>query len=548
MFPASTYSSDLQSNLQNVEFYDVQTGTVIPSWLEGEEGNENAAQNLYLSSSIIYWVVLPESIPAGGGNADFAIGIGSLSTNFLNGVTVGAAPQLYCASGCPETSYAQYDNGAKIFKFYDNFKGSTLNYNVWSESTTSQNPLPSVDDGITFYESSNNALSYIIPSYRSGSPETAPLALDVLESSVSSQNPRMQIEVSSNPNTYWPASDSAWFANGYGASWEPTQSNPFEIVSVGSSSFAQSSSSSPKAYAASPMTIEWLYNDQDSGDAYAYYQGSKLTPPNYNACTSGCSFGDIYFSIMQGPSGASVSNGQFTVQWVRTRTPPVGGDDYMPTTSFGTLQGPPPPPEAPKLIITPYPPPPLPLPYLSSSYVTISATCAYSDACEISGPTGSWYSKPNSNTVNTVVDVDALPAPGIYIYKAIDQANPTEITSGSFTVVPGLTISPTTAIWGSGTTVTIVALCENAPPCELQGEPFGVYAPGYGDISQSINVNNLPSAGVWPYVATDIAPKPNTANGLSYSLSLSVLPTITFSENPAAWGDIVTVTATCGGI
>ncbi|EEZ93058.1 MAG: hypothetical protein BJBARM4_0997, partial [Candidatus Parvarchaeum acidiphilum ARMAN-4] len=87
---------------QNVEFF-YSNGTVIPSWLES-----------YTGSSAIWWIKLG-SIPASSSITVY-MGIAPTSTNLFNTVNDGEAPQL-------SSTYAEYDDGAKVFALY--FNGNT---------------------------------------------------------------------------------------------------------------------------------------------------------------------------------------------------------------------------------------------------------------------------------------------------------------------------------------------------------------------------------------------------------------------------------------
>ena len=90
---------------QNVEFF-YYNGTIIPSWLEN-----------YTSNHALYWIKT-ESIPASSSITVY-MGFAPTSTNLFNTVNVGEAPQL-------SATYGQYDDGANVFNFYDNFAGTSL--------------------------------------------------------------------------------------------------------------------------------------------------------------------------------------------------------------------------------------------------------------------------------------------------------------------------------------------------------------------------------------------------------------------------------------
>ncbi|MFP3209659.1 MAG: hypothetical protein RXR82_08265, partial [Nitrososphaeria archaeon] len=84
------------------------------------------------------WVKIPSSIPAGGTYQLYMI---QDSTLPMDGVYWGEAPQL-------SPTYAQYDNGASVFDFYDNFAGTTLSSKWTSFATTSGGPSYSVNNGL----------------------------------------------------------------------------------------------------------------------------------------------------------------------------------------------------------------------------------------------------------------------------------------------------------------------------------------------------------------------------------------------------------------
>ena len=113
-----TYRQYEANDLQNAEFF-YQNGTVIPSWLEGNILNETQSSDLNSSTNTIYWLRLSGNfLPASSSNVLF-MGLASDTSNLFDGNVVGEAPQL-------STQYAEYDNGANVFSFYDNFNENTL--------------------------------------------------------------------------------------------------------------------------------------------------------------------------------------------------------------------------------------------------------------------------------------------------------------------------------------------------------------------------------------------------------------------------------------
>jgi hypothetical protein len=100
------YASLEASGLQNVEFVDGQ-GHVIPSWLESGDSSD--------ATQTIYWVQLSGGLAAGASTTIY-LAFAPTSTNLLNSVTTGEAPQL-------SSTYAEYDDGADVFPNYQNFAG-----------------------------------------------------------------------------------------------------------------------------------------------------------------------------------------------------------------------------------------------------------------------------------------------------------------------------------------------------------------------------------------------------------------------------------------
>jgi PKD repeat protein len=126
---SSAYASYEASHLQNVEFL-YANGSVIPSWLES--GDSNA------STHSVYWLKIDGGIPAHS-SITIYIGFASPSINLFNNETTGEAPTL-------SPTYGEYDDGANVFSFYDNFAGYSLS-SQWDVSLGSGSYQ--VNDGLT---------------------------------------------------------------------------------------------------------------------------------------------------------------------------------------------------------------------------------------------------------------------------------------------------------------------------------------------------------------------------------------------------------------
>jgi len=134
--------------LTNVAFYNA-SGTQLDSWLES--GNSNTSTNT------VYWVKLPNGIPASSSITIYMRFYQPLSNMQFNSNNDGEAPQLSCPNPSNITNcstYAEYDDGANVFNFYDNFAGTSLNTKYWSiETGPSTYSGYTVDNGLSVWVS-----------------------------------------------------------------------------------------------------------------------------------------------------------------------------------------------------------------------------------------------------------------------------------------------------------------------------------------------------------------------------------------------------------
>lgn len=140
----SLNSSLFGPDLQNLFFY-TSNSSLIPSWIESGASATATSTNI--------WLKLTQSIPAGG-NATIYAGLDATSTNLLNPTSIGLAPQL-------SSTYAQYDDGANVFNYYDNFAGSSLK----SSWTVNTGFTATVNNGLTFGVSTAGSWEYMHNSY-----------------------------------------------------------------------------------------------------------------------------------------------------------------------------------------------------------------------------------------------------------------------------------------------------------------------------------------------------------------------------------------------
>ncbi len=139
--PSSVYGGYAASNFQNVEFF-YSNGSIVPSWLQN-----------YTSTNATWWLKL-SSISASSSKTVY-MGFVSKSTNLLNTVNDGEAPQLTCpnpsetnitSSNCP--NYGVYDDGARVFLYYNNFSTSSDASYYNSPPYAPPNETLSIDDSL----------------------------------------------------------------------------------------------------------------------------------------------------------------------------------------------------------------------------------------------------------------------------------------------------------------------------------------------------------------------------------------------------------------
>ncbi|MEM3841460.1 MAG: hypothetical protein QXN59_02090, partial [Candidatus Micrarchaeaceae archaeon] len=117
-FDPSQYAPYERQNLGNIRFF--YGNQELYSWCES--GCTNTS-----TSNTIFWVKLPEGIPASSQielKMYFLPKLADYKDNFA-----GEAPQLTCPNpALPQTckTYGEYDNGMKVFDIYSNFGGSSL--------------------------------------------------------------------------------------------------------------------------------------------------------------------------------------------------------------------------------------------------------------------------------------------------------------------------------------------------------------------------------------------------------------------------------------
>ncbi len=277
-FNPQTYSQYERSDLGNIRFY--YGSKELYSWCENGCSTSSA--------NAIFWIQMPVAIPSQGSRA--------IDMYFLpftvqyDGIYAGEAPEL-------TTPYAEYDNGAGVFSFYDNFAGTNLNTNKWTSLGTGY----AINNGFEF-ESQGTAIdrSYV--------------------ESINSFSAPIITEAYIYPtNVGWIGFSQLGTYSGGGVLFYfyPLQDG-WEVYN----------------------NVNLLYYTGDDAENTYYVltsqmlsSGESILNVNYNLVTITSSTG--YYSNTNGNLYIGGNGGTGTMYWLRTRAYPPNG--VMPTVTFGSI-------------------------------------------------------------------------------------------------------------------------------------------------------------------------------------------------------------------
>jgi hypothetical protein len=297
---SSAYTANEASDLGNIRFY--QGSTELYSWCE-------SGCNTVTSTNAVFWVNIPGGIAAG---TNVVVNMYFLSNTVeYDGLYAGEAPQLTLP-----TAYAQYDNGAKVFNFYDDFAGSTLNTNAWTPINGILGTV-AVSNELTLTDTGSGVNAYALVVSKSAYPppqvEEAYMFSGILTNFV-------ELAVSNTPS--FSQADESTYA-GYGSFIDSGSGNKpciawQVLTSYGCTEFTPAFSSFPVGV----WGLVWPW----TGSETAYFAGETVTSvSSYLTLPS-----SYYLSLGVGGNAGSVSS-----YWARFRTYPPGG--VMPAVSFGSF-------------------------------------------------------------------------------------------------------------------------------------------------------------------------------------------------------------------
>ncbi|EEZ92579.1 MAG: hypothetical protein BJBARM4_0839 [Candidatus Parvarchaeum acidiphilum ARMAN-4] len=297
----AVYKGYANKTFNNVEFF-YSNGTIIPSWLENYSYSKNA----------LYWIKTG-SIPASSSITVY-MGFAPTSTNLFNTVNVGEAPQL-------SATYAEYDDGANVFNFYDNFAGTSLNTTKWnsygSDQTSGSLSGISVNNSLSLTGGGTAGLSHETWIADTNIQWNSNIILDVYEDSPSASTTFRWGMTNTVPGTYFggnPAfgiqayKDGNWYTNAY------------------------SSAAIQNKIGSYPTNTYNIYSISATESRIIYYLNSYSSAPNagQTITTNIPAFSSTIFLAL-----TNAYTNPIYVRWVRTRAYPPNG--VMPSVTFGTV-------------------------------------------------------------------------------------------------------------------------------------------------------------------------------------------------------------------
>ena len=297
----STYSSYLASNLSNINWQD-GAGNILNSWREA--GTSNTGTNG------LWWVNLGTLTISANSTLTIYLCFYATSQNVLNTTNTGVAPQL-------TTPYAQYDNGTSVFKWYENFAGTSLPSDMSAVAIGTS--TYSVNNGLTINPGAAGDGTVIYKTTGLASP----VYLDCLVTAVSGSNYGLMGQQTATPTSQ--STNGIWTSLNSSYQWFASNGTTYAQIELDSSDTPSTVlagvTSSPPAIISGAWsatgTEQRMLNYGNAGTG----TNSTLTLP-----------ATIYPELTGYGNGGSSSQ---TWQWFRARLYPP--NNAMPAATFGSI-------------------------------------------------------------------------------------------------------------------------------------------------------------------------------------------------------------------
>jgi len=295
--------SGIASDLSNIYFSSDEAGqNKLYSWRETPAS---------LTSTQTWWVLLPNGIPADG---TITIYLQVSSSTALDGDYTGEAPQL-------SSTYAQYDNGAKIFTNYWNFAGTSLPASF--TSGVSSDGTLTVNNGLTLGTNTidTSSYSYII-STTTYSPQIVEFYL---------------ANIPTNPGGYGGISTDFGFSSSSSPTPQTNTATNNFVQLIGGAIFSAGGKFTYQLF--DNNTLEGSAGGSLSTGVYGTYINPLTFYYNYTTEVSSSTNVTSNNYLLLGISSSGYTAGipeseTIQVQWLRTRAYPPNG--VMPSVSFGS--------------------------------------------------------------------------------------------------------------------------------------------------------------------------------------------------------------------
>jgi hypothetical protein len=299
-FDPATYSTLESPTLGNIRFCSTTTCTSeLYAWLESCTPSCSPT-----ATSASVWVKLTSAINANGGTATIYMVFEPASVTTFDGNYWGESPTL-------SSTYGQYDNGANVFTFYDNFAGTTLNANKWTSFKSATGATLSVDNGLTVTTTSDSGYALVMSPF-----ETEP---QVAEAYIESPGaPVLGVATTQNlDGTYvlpYAGYAFGWYGGYEYTGYVPPAGNAEILNTYQETTF--------------PQGI-WQVTWYATASQY-YVDGAGNAYPGSNSGASIANYG-IFIGMTSAVAGTSIFD------WARMRAFPP--NNVMPSVSFGSKSG-----------------------------------------------------------------------------------------------------------------------------------------------------------------------------------------------------------------
>ena len=294
-----SYASYTTSNLYNVCFSTGSngSGSALQAWVETDTGTDTV------------WVKLTTSIPAGGSQIIY---MNFMSANQMSTTgPTGEAPQL-------STPYAEYDNGGKVFSFYDNFEGTSSSpSSSWTVNTIGAGASATVNNGLTVTttQTSSGIGIYTVSTY------DTPLVTEADLTSYSNNCGSPYTGIFESLNNVMDTVNFAEPENSYLLSTGGSTLTYFTVTTPTASTNIYGPVSLP------PLPTDWSVAWLGTGNEI-----TRIGSTSYTSTDSTLNFGPYYLGIANNAGGCFSTS---AYQWFRARAvPPMG---TMPSTTFESL-------------------------------------------------------------------------------------------------------------------------------------------------------------------------------------------------------------------